>query len=123
MFSYWTILLLTFWQTFIFLFFDTDELRILPVSTIWSKLIYLKLSTFLNIFSILVTLISKWDISRTFKLVQLENIESKLVTWLVLKLDKSKDSIELHPSNIELISTTEKVSKDNKSIEVNLLQP
>ena len=35
--------------------------------------------------------------SRTFISVQLEKIESKLVTFFVSKLDKSNDWIELQP--------------------------
>ena len=101
MLSYLTILLLTFWQTFIFFIPDKDELRCLlsVLSIAWDKLIYLKLLTPLNIF-LLVLLFSpssKWEISRTFKLIHPEKMELKLVTFLVLKLDKSNDWIELHP--------------------------
>ena len=111
----------------IFLIPDTDELRcfLSVLSTAWYRLIYLKFGTSLNIF-LLVSLFSpnsKLDISRTIKLRHSENIFLKLVTFLVLKLDKSNDWIELHPENIEFISVTEEVSKDDKLIEINLVQP
>ena len=40
-----------------------------------------------------------------------------------MKLDKSNNLIELQSENIELISVTEEVSKEDTSIEVKLLQP
>ena len=115
MFEYSTILLSTFWQTLILSISDIDELRCFfsVLSTAWYKLTYLKLLAFLNmfLFVLLFAPISKLDKSRTVKFMQLEKIELKLVTWLVTKLDKSNDWIELQPENIELISTNEEVSK------------
>ena len=52
--------------------------------------------------------------SRTFKFVHPEKIESKLETFFVLKLDKSNDWIELHPENRELMSLTNEVLKEDK---------
>ena len=52
-----------------------------------------------------------------------EKIDLKLVTFFVLKLDKFNNWIELHQKNIELMLKTEEVLKEDKLIEVNLVQP
>ena len=77
--------------------------------------IYCKLFTPENIDSDLLTFsILKFEISRIFKESQSENKLVISVTNEVLKEDKSIDSNWLHPKNIEAIFSTEEVTKFDK---------
>ena len=92
------LIILDFWQTKIWLFVLLKIFEIILSFLNWYKLIYLRLP----IESILISnelqlIISKFEISIDINELHPKNIHLISVTWVVLKLDKSKYINELHP--------------------------